>query len=165
MIKNDSEWFIFPELVVQAFPNYTHREDGVVVPEGTSLENVKVVNNELVTLTQEEIEQEVVRARQEEKERIKTEVFNTIQDIIIAECQSKSGTKLYFSNTLSAAMHLSSVVQPDAEIRERATKLVAWEISIDAYCVAALEVWEETGITSDIEAFFTALPKIEQYPA
>lgn len=91
-------------------------------------------------------------------EQLQQEALLAISSLIIAECQSGIG-KLYFSGLDSAARHVLAEVQPDAEIRARASQLLRWDVAIDNYCDGVLFGISEGGSIPKMEDFIAGLPK------
>lgn len=92
-------------------------------------------------------------------EQLQGEAVLIMASTVISECKSGTG-KLYFSDLNSAARHSSAEIQPDAEIRERAIKLLRWDIAIDAYALSVVFSIEQGGEIPTIESFVSGLPTI-----
>ena len=91
--------------------------------------------------------------------QLQDEAIAAMSATVIAECRSGTG-KLYFSDLNSAARHSSAEIQPDAEIRERAIKLLKWDIAIDAYALEVVFSIEQGGVVLTLESFIAGLPKL-----
>ena len=92
-------------------------------------------------------------------EQLQDESVAAMDAAVIAECRSGTG-KLYFSDLNSAARHSSAEIQPDAEIRDRAIKLLKWDIAIDAYALEVVFSIEQGGEVPTLESFIAGLPKL-----
>ena len=92
-------------------------------------------------------------------EQLQNEAVAAMDATVITECRSGTG-KLYFSDLNSAARHSSAEIQPDAEIRERAIKLIKWDIAIDAYALEVVFSIEQGGVVPTLESFIAGLPKL-----
>ena len=92
-------------------------------------------------------------------EQLQNEAVAAMDATVITECRSGAG-KLYFSDLNSAARHSSAEIQPDAEIRDRAIKLLKWDIAIDAYALEVVFGIEQGGAVTTLESFIAGLPTI-----
>ena len=92
-------------------------------------------------------------------EQLQNEAVAAMDATVITECRSGTG-KLYFSDLNSAARHSSAEIQPDAEIRDRAIKLLKWDIAIDAYALEVVFSIEQGGVVPTLESFIAGLPKL-----
>lgn len=91
-------------------------------------------------------------------EQLQAEALDAINKTVEAECQSLTGTKLYFHSLNSAARHTSPDVQPDADIRARAVRLLQWDAEIDAYCDSVLFNVSEGATMPTLDEFVAGLP-------
>jgi hypothetical protein len=92
-------------------------------------------------------------------EQLQGEAVSAMESIVLAECRSGTG-KLYFSDLNSAARHSSELIQPDAEIRDRAIRLLQWDIAMDAYALSVVFSIESGGDIPTIESFIAGMPRI-----
>jgi len=92
-------------------------------------------------------------------EQLQQEAVAAMASAVIAECRSGTG-KLYFSDLNSADRHANELIQPDVEIRARATQLLSWDIAIDAYALDVLFSIEEGGEVPTLESFIAGLPTV-----
>lgn len=92
-------------------------------------------------------------------EQLQNEAVAAMAAAVIVECRSGTG-KLYFSDLNSAARHANELIQPDAEIRTRATQLLQWDVAIDAYALEVVFSIEQGGAVPTLESFIAGLPKI-----
>ena len=91
-------------------------------------------------------------------DQLQAEALDVISKTVNAECQSLTGTKLYFHSLNSAARHTSPDVQPDAEIRARAVRLLQWDAEIDTYCDSVLFNISEGVTMPALDEFIAGLP-------
>lgn len=91
-------------------------------------------------------------------EQVQALALDAINKTVEAECQSLTGTKLYFHDLNSAARHTSPDVQPDADIRARAVRLLQWDAEIDAYCDSVLFDISEGATMPTLDEFVAGLP-------
>ena len=91
--------------------------------------------------------------------QLQQEAVAAMASVVIDECRSGTG-KLYFSDLNSAARHANELIQPDAEIRDRAIQLLSWDIAIDAYALEVVFSIEQGGEVPTLESFISGLPTV-----
>lgn len=92
-------------------------------------------------------------------EQAQQEAVLAMSSAVINECRSGTG-KLYFSDLNSAARHSNEIIQPDAEIRDRAIQLLSWDIAIDAYALDVVFNIDQGGEVPTLESFIAGLPTV-----